>query len=88
MIEPTLIDKMKSMSVKELEDHHNMSVTASRILNVAGIGTILLVLFFTNILSVCLAAISLYVLGQLAVGMDGIKELITDLLNQKHKINS
>lgn len=88
MTEPTLLDKMKSMSAQELEDHYNISIVAGRLLNFAGISAILLALIFSNVVVISLAVVGVYVFGQLAVGIDEVKVYITDLLNQKHKINS
>ena len=86
--EPDLYEKMKSMSKAELESHYDISITAGRMLNVAGVSTILLALIFSNAFVIGLACCGAYVLGQLAVGIDETKEYIISLLEKKYKINS
>ena len=88
MTEPDLFEKMKSMSKTELEDHYDISIIAGRVLNIAGVSTILFALIFSNIFVIGLASFGAYILGQLAVGIDETKAYITELLEKKYKINS
>ena len=45
--------------------------------------SILLVLFFTNIVAIVLSYISLYILGNMSVASDQIKTLVVDSLKIK-----
>jgi hypothetical protein len=83
MTEPTVFEKMKLMSTEELEEHYGISIIAGRILNVAGVATILLALIFSNVFVIGLASFGAYVLGQLSVGIDETKAYITELIKQK-----
>lgn len=88
MTEPTLFEKMKTMSQEELGSHYDTTIIVARILNIAGVGAILLALIFSNIFVTGFAVISAYILSQLAVGIDETKAYITDILEKKYKINS
>jgi hypothetical protein len=88
MTEPVLFEKMKNMSKEELQDFYDTSGIAGRILHVLGISSILLALIFSNVFVITLSAISVYIVGQMSVGIDETKAYITELLEKKYKINS
>lgn len=76
-------NNLKTMSLSE-KISFNKSLTAlSAILATLGVMSILLVLFFTNIVTIVLSYISLYILGNMSVASDQIKTLVVDSLKIK-----
>lgn len=76
-------NNLKTMSLSE-KISFNKSLTAlSAILATLGVMSILLVLFFTNIVTIVLSYISLYILGNMSVASDQIKTLVADSLKIK-----
>lgn len=76
-------NNLKTMSLSE-KISFNKSLTAlSAILATLGVMSILLVLFFTNIATIVLSYISLYILGNMSVASDQIKTLVADSLKIK-----
>jgi hypothetical protein len=87
--ETSLLEKMKTMSKEELEGYYDTTGSASRLLNILGVGLILLALIFSDMIFIAgLAIVAVYIVGQLAVGLDETKDYISDLLEKKYKINS
>ena len=79
--ESELLQKMKTMSKAELADYMHVSNVSSRICAVIGIGSMLLALIFTNVFTVAVAALVVYVAGQIACGVDELKAHISFLIN-------
>jgi hypothetical protein len=87
--ETSLLEKMKTMSKEELEGYYDTTGSAARLLNILGVGLILLALIFSDMIFIAgLAIVAVYIVGQLAVGLDETKDYISDLLEKKYKINS
>jgi hypothetical protein len=85
----SLLEKMKTMSKEELESYYDTTGSASRLLNILGVGLILVALIFSDMIFIAgLAIMAVYIVGQLAVGLDDTKDYIRDLLEEKYKINS
>lgn len=78
-----LFKKMKTMSRDELISY-SMSVTIAKwLLNIIGVGAVLLSLFFTNISTMLVACLVFWVVGGMAVGADTTQDFIGNLLATK-----
>ena len=84
--ENELMKKMRTMPKEELMEYMHISNVSGRVCNVAGVGMILIALIFTNVFTICLAAAVVYIAGQIACGVDDLKNHINLLMETK--INS
>ena len=84
--ENELMRKMRTMPKEELMEYMHISNVSGRACNIVGIGMILMALIFTNVFTICLAAAVVYIAGQIACGVDDLKNHIDGLM--KAKINS
>jgi hypothetical protein len=78
-----LINKMKTMTSTELGEYMHISKVTGNAVSVMGVGSILLALVYTNIFTVLIAGIVMFVGGQFACGVDEFAAHISALLNAK-----
>jgi hypothetical protein len=88
MIDETLEHKLRTMPQPELLEYLRVASVSGRIFATIGIGSILMVLTFTNMFTIMLAGIAVFITGHMAVGVDELKVHIHNILETKDKINS
>lgn len=88
MTEPTLQEKMADMPTEELVEYMRVTKVSGRACSTVGVGAILMALIYTNALTVIVAGLVVYFVGQIACGVDDLKRQIVDCLEKKDKINS
>jgi hypothetical protein len=76
-----LLQKIKTMSKEELADFLYITTIAGRLFTILGVGMILLALVFTNVFTIPLAMIIVYIASQYACSVDEVKEHIEQLIN-------
>jgi hypothetical protein len=88
MTEPTLQEKITTMTEDELNDYMHVSKVSSRVCTTVGVGSMLIALIYTSAFTVIAAGLVVYVVGQMACGVDDLKKQILECLEKKYKINS
>ena len=68
--------QIKRMNFEELEAYNNAAFLANNLISILGIGIILLVLNFTNFLTILLGIMAVYSLGNISVGMTNTRNLV------------
>lgn len=87
--EQGLFEKMKTMTKEELESYYDTTGSAGRLMNFLGVGLFFTALVFSEVTwVVVLSLIGVYVVVQMAMGIDEAKAHIINILETKHKINS
>lgn len=88
MIDETLASKLNTMPQPELLEYLQIASTSGRLFATIGIGAMLVALAFTNVFTVVIGSIVVYITGHMAVGVDELTTYINNILETKHKINS